>query len=63
LEEWTLPHILALRAETHGSSVYLDVPSAGVTLTFAETLDEATRMLSYERDREVLAALVGALAV
>lgn len=41
---WTLPHVLALRARTHGAQVYLDVPAAGLRMTFAETLDAAHRI-------------------
>ena len=38
---WTLPHILSLRATTHRDAVYLDVPDAGQTYTFAEVHDIA----------------------
>jgi crotonobetaine/carnitine-CoA ligase len=44
LADWTLPHILALRARTHGDRVYLDVPGSGVRLTFAEVHDSARRI-------------------
>jgi len=33
---WTLPQVLELRAETHGDKVFLDVPDAGVTMTYRQ---------------------------
>ncbi len=41
---WTLPHVLRMRAETHGDAVYLDVPGEGMRLTFAEVHDLAVRI-------------------
>jgi crotonobetaine/carnitine-CoA ligase len=39
--EWTLPHILALRASSHRDSIYLDMPDAGLSYTFGEVYDIA----------------------
>jgi crotonobetaine/carnitine-CoA ligase len=41
---WTLPWILRHRAESHGDRTYLEVPSQGVKMTFAETLGAAERI-------------------
>lgn len=41
---WSSPHVLRTRAETHGERVYLDVPWAGETYTYAETLEIAERV-------------------
>jgi len=38
---WTLPAVLRARAASHGGRVYLDVPTEGVQLTYAEVLDRA----------------------
>jgi crotonobetaine/carnitine-CoA ligase len=43
---WTLPHILALRATTHRDAVYLDVPHSGVRYTYGEINDVATSVAS-----------------
>lgn len=40
--EWTLSHILALRATSHRDSIYLDVPDAGLRYTFGEINEIAT---------------------
>ncbi len=38
---WNLPWILRERARTHGDRTYLEVPSEGLALTYAETLAAA----------------------
>ena len=38
---WDLPRVLRHRATTHGDRVYLDVPTEGLVLTYAEVLDRA----------------------
>lgn len=42
--EWTLPHVLATRAASHGDRVYLDCPEEDVALTFAEVHERAGRI-------------------
>lgn len=39
--EWTLPHILRLRARTHAERIYMEVPSSGWRLTYGQTLEHA----------------------
>lgn len=41
---WTTSDVLRTRAETHGSSVYLDCPEEGLTWTYAEIHDAAQRI-------------------
>ena len=43
---WTLPHVLAWRARTHGDRMFLEVPSSGVSLTYAQTWAVARRIAS-----------------
>jgi crotonobetaine/carnitine-CoA ligase len=35
-DQWTLPFILSMRAQSHGESIFLDVPDQGQQYTFAE---------------------------
>lgn len=42
--DWSSPTVLRERARTHGDRIYLDVPWAGETYTYAETLDIAERV-------------------
>ncbi len=42
--DWSVPTILRERARTHADAVYLDVPDAGVRMTFGETLASAERI-------------------
>jgi crotonobetaine/carnitine-CoA ligase len=44
--EWTLPRVLARRAQTHGERVFLQVPSSGVTLTYAQIWALAKKVAS-----------------
>jgi carnitine-CoA ligase len=44
--EWTLPRVLARRAQTHGDRVFLQVPSSGVELTYAQTWTLAKKIAS-----------------
>lgn len=41
---WSLPATLRARAASHADLVYLDVPDAGLTLTFSQALDAASRI-------------------
>jgi carnitine-CoA ligase len=41
---WTLPAVLRNRASTHGDRIFLDVPFEDARLTYAETLDAASRI-------------------
>ena len=41
---WSSPHVLRERARLHPDRVYLDVPWAGESYTFAQTLDLAERI-------------------
>jgi crotonobetaine/carnitine-CoA ligase len=43
-DEWTLPHILALRARTHADAIYLDVPETGEKFSFGRVHDAAVRI-------------------
>jgi crotonobetaine/carnitine-CoA ligase len=43
---WSLPRVLRARSKTHGERVYLEIPSAGVRLTYREVLDLAERTAS-----------------
>jgi carnitine-CoA ligase len=49
-EQWTLPHVLAERARTHGNRVFLDLPEDGVLWTYAQTHELAARVASRFRD-------------
>ena len=42
--DWSSPHVLRERARLHPDRVYLDVPWAGESFTYAETLDLAERV-------------------
>jgi carnitine-CoA ligase len=42
--QWTVPAILRERAATHAERIYLDVPSEGLALTYAETHERAERI-------------------
>ena len=42
--DWTLPHILSLRAMSHRDKVYLDVPDSGISYTFGEIFDLRMRL-------------------
>ena len=42
--EWTLPRVLRTRAARHPEKVYLDAPTWGVRMTYAQTLDAAERI-------------------
>lgn len=42
--EWTLPQVLRTRAARLPDKIYLDAPTWGVRLTYAETLDAAERI-------------------
>jgi len=44
--DWTLPRVLARRAATHGERVFLQVPSSGVSLTYAQTWTLAKKVAS-----------------
>lgn len=46
MEDWTLPHVLATRARTHGDKVYLDVPFEDARYTYAEVDEMARGMAS-----------------
>ena len=41
---WNSPEVLRRRAESHADCVYLEVPSEGVALSYAETLQVAERV-------------------
>ena len=41
---WTTSKVLQTRAETHGTSVYLDCPEEGLTWTYREIYDTARRV-------------------
>ena len=42
--DWSSPYVLRERARLHPDRVYLDVPWAGESFTYAETLDLAERV-------------------
>ncbi len=41
---WNSPQVLRRRSESHAESIYLEVPSEGVSLTYAETLQVAEKV-------------------